>query len=787
LASLPQHQQQGWLKPFTYRRTSMKSAAAGVLAGAALVAVIPALPAIATSSAILSIGLALSILKRLGIVGCIAAGFGLTSLAGGLALSDRLAADLEGRDILLEGVVADIPSGDHNSLRFVFRALAVQPGYTVPRRIRVSWYGARVVPAAGERWQLLVRLKRPVGSINPGGFDYEKWLLQERIGAIAYVRRSNKNQRLAPSGKYSLLSYRSRLASRIDALSAGNPFLGVLKALTIGYRGDLSPSQKEVFRRTGTGHLLAISGLHIGIAAILGVLLARLLWHVTSLICPGIALALCRKTFSSGGGLLAAGAYAALAGFSLPTRRALVMLLVVVVLTGLRRRTRATQAFSIALVAVVLLQPLAVLSAGFWLSFTAVAGLIAGFSGQVMKSGRVHGAIRSQLLVWFALLVPTVLIFGGVPLVAPFVNLILVPLFAVVIVPVALLATLLLAVSSALARIGFTVVFTLLELSWPLLQALATSGVAGTRGADVPLFAMLLAIVGTVSILIPRAFPGRLAAPLLIIPALSWSGIQPGPGEFELTVLDVGQGLSAIVRTHSRTLVFDAGPAWYGGGDAGTRIVAPFLQSRGIGKIDMLVVSHGDNDHRGGAIGLLGQIPAVRILTGPGVDLPGVATERCHQGLGWEWDGLQFRFLNPSVLETKDGNNSSCVLRVTGNNASLLLAGDIERKAETSLLASGMAVTSDVVVAPHHGSATSSTARFVSATAARWVIFPAGRNNRWGFPHPDVRLRWQAAGAMTWSTGEAGAVRVFFDNAGVAAAPIGWRCQSRRFWRMRSC
>ena len=765
----------------------MKSAAAGVLAGAALVAVIPTLPTIATSFAILFIGLALSILKRLGIVGCIAAGFGLTSLAGGLTLSDQLAGELERRDILLEGVVADIPSGDHDSLRFVFRAIAVQPGFTVPRRIRVSWYGARTIPAAGERWQLLVRLKRPVGSMNPGGFDYEKWLFQERIGAIGYVRRSNKNRQLAKSGPYSLLSYRYRLASRIDDLSAGNPFLGVLKALTIGYRGDLRQDQTEVFRRTGTGHLLAISGLHIGIAAILGLLLARLLWQLISLICPEMALALCRKTFSSGGGLLAASAYAALAGFSLPTRRALVMLLVVVVLTSMRRRPRATQSISIALIAVMMFQPLAVLSAGFWLSFTAVAGLIAGFSGQVMRSGRIDVAIRSQLLVWFALLVPTVLIFGGVPLVAPLVNLVLVPLFDVVIVPVALLATLLLTVSSAIAELGFTLVFALLEACWPILQALATSSVAATRGADVPMFAILLAIAGTVSFLMPGAFPGRLAAPLLIIPALSWSGTQPDPGEFELTVLDVGQGLSAIIRTHSRTLVFDAGPAWYGGGDAGARIVAPFLQSRGIGRIDMLVISHGDNDHRGGATGLLGRVPAVHIVTGPGVVLPGKATERCHQGLDWEWDGLRFRFLNPSVSETKDGNNSSCVLRVTGGNASLLLAGDIERQAENSLLASGMDVTSDLVVAPHHGSDTSSTERFVSAAAARWVIFPAGRNNRWGFPHPEVRLRWEAAGARTWSTGDSGAIRVLFDNSGVAAVPIGWRCRSRRFWRFRSC
>lgn len=765
----------------------MRSAAAGLLAGAAVVAVIPTLPAIATSSAILFFGLTLSILRRLGLAGCFAVGFGLASLAGSLAMSDQLAMELEGRDILLEGLVADIPSGGPDSLRFVFVARAVQSGYTIPRRIRVSWYDARIAPAAGERWQLLIRLRRPAGSLNPGGFDYEKWLLHEGIGAIGYVRRSTRNKRLARSDRHTLLSYRARLAVRIDTLSAGNPFAGVLKALTIGYRGDLNPIHTEVFRRTGTGHLLAISGLHIGIAAILGTLLARWFWLFMSHACPGKVHAWCRTTYSLGGGLLAASAYAALAGFSLPTRRALVMLFVAVILTCLRRRTRATFTFSVALIAVILLHPLAVLSAGFWLSFIAVAGLIAGFSGQTLKPGRIYVAFKSQILVWFALFVPTLLIFGGVPLLAPIINLVLVPLFAIVVVPVALAATLLLTVSTVGAEIGFAMVFAILESIWPVLQALALSDVAQTKGAEVPMVAVFLAIAGAASFLMPGALAGRLAAPLLIVPALTWSGAQPAPGRFELSVLDVGQGLSAIVRTHSQTLVFDTGPAWYGGGDAGARIVAPFLQSRGIKKIDMLVVSHGDNDHRGGAIGLLERMPTRRIITGPGVDIAGRVTERCHAGLGWEWDGIGFHFLNPSALETEGGNDSSCVLRIASVNASVLLTGDIERLAENRLLASDSEVASDLVVAPHHGSATSSTRRFVSAVAAQWVIFPAGRNNRWGFPHPDVKSRWELAGAETWSTGDTGGIHVGFDTSGGLAMPIGWRCRSRRFWRSRSC
>jgi len=296
-----------------------------------------------------------------------------------------------------------------------------------------------------------------------------------------------------------------------------------------------------------------------------------------------------------------------------------------------------------------------------------------------------------------------------------------------------------------------------------------------------------LAVVGAALFLMPGALAGRFAAPLLIVPALTWSAARPDHGQFELSVLDVGQGLSAVVRTHTRTLVFDTGPAWYGGGDAGTRIIVPFMHSRGIEKIDMLVVSHGDNDHRGGALGLLERLPTNRVVTGPGVDLAGVATEQCHSGIAWEWDGLWFHFLNPPVQETKGGNDSSCVLRVAGAAGSFLLTGDIERLAENRILASDSQMASDLVIAPHHGSATSSTERFVSEVAARWVIFPAGRNNRWGFPHPDVRVRWEAAGAKIWSTGESGGIHAGFSSSGVLAAPIGWRCQSRRFWRSRSC
>jgi len=765
----------------------MNAAAAGFLVGAAVLAFIPSLPAIDISVIIMVTGFAVSMLRPVSLAGWIAAGFGLASIAGGSALSDRLAHRLEGRDILLVGVVTDLPRGGTDALQFIFEGRAAMSEQAIPRRIRLSWYNAPTALVPGDRWQLLVRLRPPTGSSNPGGFDYERWLLQKRIGALGYVRRSNRNKRLEMAAGNRFTAYRFRLSDRITELGGGNSFTGVLKALAIGYRGDMSPDHSSVFRDTGAGHLLAISGLHVGIAALVGIFLARFVWVAISVL-PGKGnLAVSRKSFSISGGLIVASLYAALAGFSLPTTRALIMMCVFVLLALVRRRPRSGQACSLALLLILSLDPLAVLSAGFWLSFVAVAGLIIGFSGLVRKQNRLVIALRAQLLIWIVLVVPTLLFFGGISLISPALNLLLVPFFSFLVVPAALSGMLLLVISPVAAEFSFEVVFVALDLIWPGLEWLADSAWTRMRPARAPPLVILAALGGLVLLALPRLV-SRLVLPLLVLPAVSWTAAPPTPGNLELTVLDVGQGLAVVIQTHSRVLIFDAGPAWYSGGNAGSRILVPFLRERGIEAIDMLIVSHGDNDHRGGAAGVIQEMPVDRIVAGPGVDIgAGKAAERCYDGFAWQWDGIDFYFLNPPSSVTTDSNDSSCVLLLAGINIRALLAGDIEKHAEDQLIGSGHDIRADFVVAPHHGSKTSSGQRFVSATGARWVVFPAGRGNRWGFPRPVIRDRWEAHGAMTWTTGDSGAVLLDSELSGEIAGPRAWRCLSQRFWRSRSC
>jgi competence protein ComEC len=695
----------------------MNVAAVGFLVGAAVLVFIPSLPAIETSVLILASGFAVSVLKPVSLAGWIAIGFGLASIAGGSALSDRLAHDLAGRDILLIGIVTDLPRGGTDALQFIFEGRAAMSGQAIPSRIRLSWYNAPTTLVPGDRWQLLVRLRPPAGSSNPGGFDYERWLLHKRIGALGYVRRSNRNKRLEVAAGNRLTAYRFRLSDQITELGRDNPFTGVLKALAIGYRGGMSPNQSSVFRDTGAGHLLAISGLHVGIAALLGIFLARCMWVAISVLPGKRNLAASRKSFSISGGLIVAFLYAALAGFSLPTARALIMLCVIVLFALLRRRPRSGQACSLALLLILSLDPLAVLSAGFWLSFVAVAGLIIGFSGLVRRQNSLAIAVRSQLLIWIVLVVPTLLFFGGISLISPVLNLLLVPFFSFLVVPVALSGMLLIVVLPVAAELCFEIVFVALDLIWPGLEWLAESAWTRTRPARAPLLVILVALGGLVLFALPRLV-GRFVLPLLILPAMSWTAEPPAPGNLELAVLDVGQGLAVVVRTHRRILVFDAGPAWYGGGNAGSRILVPFLRRRGIEAVDMLIVSHGDNDHRGGAAGLLQEMPVDRIVAGPGVDIgTGGVIERCHDGFRWQWDGIDFHFLNPPGAVTTDSNDSSCVLKLAGRNIRALLAGDIEKQAEDRLISSGHDLRADVVVAPHHGSKTSSGHRFVRVEA----------------------------------------------------------------------
>lgn len=705
-------------------------------------------------------------------------GFGLVILEASAVMTDRMEASHSGRDWLLEGQVEAVLSDLPARPTFLFQPQGPRLPAAIPRRIRLVWYDAPEVPAVGERWRLLVRLREARGTANPHGFDYERWLLVRGIGATGYVRASLRNRRLAVADRF-LDQVRSRIANAVNQHLGGGETARILEALIIGSRAGISGETREKLTATGTAHLLAISGLHVGIAGASG----------------GMALALLGRMFSSLTGICAGRArwlgaaamacgYALLVGFSIATRRALIMILVVTIAAACGRHSVLPRSLLLAAWVVLLTQPLAPLDGGFWLSFGAVIVLCARFAGRLRPPGRLASLVSGQVAISVGMIVPSLALFGFVPIAAPLVNLAAVPIVAVIVLPAALLGAVLALIDPALAFLPFKLAGLGLDAVLQLADGAMTYGLMQLESGAVGMTLRVCAAAACLLILGAAAVPGRLAAPAVLVPLFLWRGHTPLPGGFEMTILDVGQGLSAVIRTHRHAMVYDAGPAWPGG-DAGTMAVRPHLRGEGIPALDALIISHGDMDHAGGSAALLDRVTG-RILVGPGTKVPGAEAEVCSVGTKWSWDGVRFEFLHPPPGHASADNNASCVLRVDSRYGSALLPGDIESGAEQALIRRWAELDVDVLVAPHHGSATSSSPGFADATAPDWIVYASGYMNRWGFPRDEVQQRWDAVGAKAVNTARDGAVTFVFGPGG-GPRVTGWRCFSRRFWRPRDC
>lgn len=693
-------------------------------------------------------------------------------------LAGRLDPSLDHHDVQLSGTVVSLPRRRPDRTLFLFEPnpattrnhpLSQSSNPPMPRRLRVSWYRAGAPVQAGQCWRFTLRVKTPRGLSNPGGFDYEGWLFRNGVGASGYVRGA---RRCHHPEEHPLLALRARADRAIRRVLPHDPMRGIVLALTLGERGDITTRQWRVFRRTGTSHLVAISGLHVGLVSAVVFFLVRWLWAL----CPPLARRFAAQRAAALAGLGSASGYALLAGMGLPTQRALVMVGVVMVSLCLGRRATASRLLALALLTVLLANPLALGAPGFWLSFGAVAWILYGMTGRLSRPRGWRAWLRIQLVLGMAMAPLTIYFFGRAPWMAAPTNLILIPLFTVL-VPAFLLGVLLLAVwpwaGAGVIRAGVAVLHGLWP-AWALL-AKAASGPLPTTTPPLPL--VLLALAGMVMVLAPRGLPGRAAGLLLCVLVLVWRPAVPAAGGFRLAVLDVGQGLSAVVRTHAHTLVFDTGPAYPGGFDAGRSVVVPYLRWSGTRSLDALVLSHGDMDHRGGAPAVLKRYPAIRRLGWHG--------QPCRAGRHWRWDGVSFRFLHPDGAAWH-GNDRSCVLRVAAGGHAVLLTGDIEAPAEAHLVAKRRQwLRADVLVAPHHGSNSSSTPAFVQAVHPRFVVFPAGWDNRWGFPKSVVVRRYRHEGAVLRTTGCNGAI-LFRVHAGFVIGPVSWRTRHHRFWNF-SC
>ncbi len=717
-------------------------------------------------------------------------GFLWATFRAHMAVAEILPPELDAAEVVVEGRVAGVPLRSTRRTRFDLQVealsspadgpAAVGPASAPPfkGKVRLSWYGAPDI-RAGERWRLRVRLRVPRGYLNPGGFDYERWLFSRGIRATGYVRAGGMARRIAPSPGLHLHHWRQRVAERVLSQLPDRELAGVIVALSVGIRSDISEDQWRVFRDTGTAHLMAISGLHVGLVAALVFLLTKIAWAR----CFRLSLWLPAQRAAAAAALSGAVAYSAMAGFSLPTQRAMIMLAVVMWCLGRNRATAFSTALCAALAVVIIIDPFSVLGPSLWLSFAAVAVLAIGMMHR-QGAGRGLRSIwwrwgRAQCIAALGLAPILLATFDQQPLLSPLANLLAIPWTACLVVPGAIAAAVLALPWPAAADLTLKVTATLLEGLWPLLRWLADTGYTLTVFRSVSVWTLAAAAVGVLILILPREVPGRWLGILWMAPLVGLAPPKPPPGELWLTLLDVGHGLAAVVQTRSQTVVFDAGPRYPGGFDAGSGVVVPFLRSQGIHFVDAVIVSHPDNDHAGGLDGLLKEISAAKLIGAEGEGTSGA----CFRGQSWERDGHRFRFLHPPRSRRFQGNDASCVLRISGPGGSILISADIEAPAEADLVAQVRdALPSTVLVAPHHGSRTSSTAAFVSSVRPQYVLFSASQRRRPRLPDQTVVARYLAAGARTINTAESGAVCVVLA-AGSAPQISAYRTRATRYWR----
>jgi competence protein ComEC len=701
---------------------------------------------------------------------------GWTLVRADWSIEQRLPESLAGRDVLVRGFVCDFPRSGPEATRFVLEPDAAFAREGLPARIHVVWYDDAPPMSPGERWQLLLRLRAPRGLANPAGFDFEQWLFVRDIGATAYVRRSPVNGPLRAQPSHCVVGrMRGRLAARIEAALGAHPAAGYVLGITVGATHRLSEADWELLRRTGTTHLLAISGLNIAMVAapflLIGPLAGRLWSRAAGRPHLGILPA-----------AAAAAAYSALSGFAISTVRALVMLCLASAFALRRRRVQAPELLGAAGIGIVLLRPADVMSASFWLSFVAVAWLLVATvpwrahgeprgeqGGGVLRRavGGVILLVRAQLVLCLGLAPLTVAWFQQVSLVAPLTNVVAVPVFGFLVMPLALLGAALVMVAAPagalLLGLAADTVQGLLHLLRLAEEARHTVWEAPPAGA----FALGMALAGAAILCWWRPLPLRPLALAWLLPLLA--GTRSAESSLRVTIMDVGQGLAVLVQTRRHALLYDAGPA-FRLRDAGESVVVPVLRAAGVEALDALVVSHDDQDHSGGARTVLEAFPDA-VLVAPGqTRLTAQRFLPCRAGSVWEWDRVRFRMISPAGRWSSD-NDGSCVLRVEApSGASLLLPGDIERRREEELAAAGLLEPVDVVLAPHHGSRSSSSEALVGALRARLVVFSAGYRNRWGFPAQQTVARWRGAGACLFATAETGAIVL-------TATAKGWRVE----------
>ncbi|MCS6507927.1 ComEC/Rec2 family competence protein [Burkholderia thailandensis] len=779
------------------------------------------------------------------------AGFGYAAARAQWRLADALPAQWEGRDIVVTGAVRGLPSRDANGTRFLFDVDENDARIArFPATLSLAWYTfgrsaaspPELVP--GDRWRLRVRLKRPHGNANFGVRDAEAAWLARGIRALGYVSAAHDAQRLAgrASGVAAMVDrLRARLRGRIADALGDAAHRGIVVALAIGAQDDIVDGDRRILRDTGTSHLVAISGLHVGMVGGLCAWLAGGFWRRSGYVGRNWPLVVPAQKVAALGAIVGGAGYAALAGFNVPAQRAWWMLAAAGVAYLSGRSLAPSSVLAAALGCVLIVDPWAVTSPGFWLSFCAVAAILFASSGRSaareardldeargsidgacrerasppacparwraacararMRARRAIGrlvrrvrdAARAQFAVTIALAPLTALWFAQIPLTGPLANAFAIPWVGSLVTPIVLAGVVLPAPLDAPAYVlGEALVAALMRFLEAAAGAGRTVWMLPVPGG----FALATAAAGVVWALTPRGWPLRGAAPLAWLPLVVPAPLAPPDGTFRLTALDVGQGSAVLIETARHALLFDAGPGPEAS-NAGERVVVPFLRARGVRMLDTLVVSHADSDHAGGAPAVLEAITVAQVTGGlpPSNRLwrvahaAGVADALpCAAGQRWRWDGVEFATLWPAGGPRAGGatNAQSCVLRVSAGERAALLTGDVDARSERALVAGARrALAAQVLVVPHHGSRTSSTEPFLDSVEPRIAIFQVGYANRFHHPHPTVWARYAGRGIELPRTDRDGAVRVDMTSSGALPAPVRYRDAHRRYWMDR--
>ena len=702
----------------------------------------------------------------------------------------QLPEHLDKQDFLVTGTIASLIDSNDRRSRFSFDVdsvdlLSDNAERVSLRSLLLSWYhveGAKRTLVPGQRWQIIVRLRRPRGMRNPGGFDYQSWLLQQGYSATGYIRQT-ESARMLQAAKFSINQYRSQVRKAIN--SSGLTAIGgaVLVALSIGDRQKLSGHWDDL-ARLGIVHLLVISGLHIGLVGAIGFLIGTALSRAVLPLhrqFPSLVNTIGRYSGPLMAVLLASG-YSLLAGFSLSTQRALIGVMVVMVGKVIFRHVTPLTGMLWGLALIALSQPLAVLSAGFWLSFIAVSLLIWWFAPWVGPQHRlsIKRVFSVQLALLVVMLIPLLFFMGRASWLAPIVNIIAVPWVSFVSVPLTLVGVALDIVWPEMAVKTWQLADHSIAVLWWAVEWLPKKAGFMLTPLAVDRWGLAAAFLAVVGLILPWRLAGRWLCLLPFFTLLV--GVRPEP-PLRLTVLDVGQGLAIVIEVADKTLVYDAGPNFGDRFSAGSGIIAPYLWRRGRGQIDLLVISHEDGDHSGGLVSLLNAVTVKQILAGPGVTT--TAAKHCLAGHSWQWgqgaDRIDFTILSPHLAGAVEGNNSSCVLLVKWRDQIILLPGDIEQAVEQDLEVDFGPV--NLLVAPHHGSKTSSTDKFVALVHPEHVIFSSGYRHQFGHPHRAVVSRYRRLNSRLWRTSHQGAISFVWDQQGELRVTIQRKIDVDRWWR----